>query len=72
MKQSLQKQPTLERGTTNKTPTSLEINPAAFLFNSGKSPGKPVVELATPNGTNNLTEGTNKNELEVKGKSLSK
>jgi len=23
----------------------------------GKSPGYPVVELATPNGTNNLTEG---------------
>ena len=32
---------------------------------SGKSPGNPVVELAPPNGTNNLTEGTKKNGLMV-------
>lgn len=46
--------------------------PAACPFNSGKSPGYSVVELATPNGTNNLTEGTNKNELKVKEGSPSK
>ncbi len=33
----------------------------------GKSLGNPVVELATPKGTNNLSEGTNKNELRVMG-----
>jgi hypothetical protein len=32
---------------------------------SGKSLGNLVVELATPNGTNNFTEGTKKNELRV-------
>ena len=66
VKQSLEKQPSLRRGTTNKTPTSLEITPAASDQNSSKSLGDSVVELATPNGTNNLTEGTNKNELKVK------
>ena len=50
----------------NKTPTSLEIIPAAHGKGSGKSPGNPIVELAPPNGTNNLTEGTNKNKLKVK------
>jgi hypothetical protein len=52
-------------GRNNKTPTSLETIPAAHLGNSGKSLGNPVVEVAPPNGTNNLTEGTNKNELRV-------
>ncbi|MEH2292705.1 hypothetical protein [Nostoc sp.] len=32
---------------------------------NGKSPGNPVVELVTSNGTINLSEGTNKNELWV-------
>ena len=50
-------------------PTSLEIIPAEFLTNIGKSPGNPVVKLAPPKGTINLTEGTKKNELRVKGKS---
>jgi hypothetical protein len=45
--------------------TLLEHIPAASFTNSGKSPGIPVVEVATPNGTNNLTEGTNKNGLKV-------
>jgi hypothetical protein len=40
-------------GHNIKNLTSLEIIPAAFLPDSGKSPGNPVVELATPNGTNN-------------------
>jgi hypothetical protein len=68
VKQSLEKQPSFRRDTTQ-NPTSLELIPAASFFNSGKSPGNPVVELATPNGTNNLTEGTNKNGLKVKGRS---
>ena len=42
--------------------------PPNFLFNIGKSPGNPVVKLAPPKGTINLTEGTKKNELRVKGK----
>ena len=67
MKQSLQKQPMGKRGVTLKTPTSLELMPAASFFDSGKSLGHPVVELATPNGTNNLTGGTKKNELRVVG-----
>jgi len=58
-----------QAGHNNKNPTSLELIPAAFLSYSGKSPGNRVVELAPPNGTNNLTEGTNKNELRVKGRS---
>jgi hypothetical protein len=49
----------------NKTSTLLEIIPAAPATSSSKSPGNSVVELATPNGTNNLTEGTKKNELMV-------
>jgi len=55
-----------EAGHNNKNPTSLEINPAAYSINSSKSQGIPVVELAKPNGTNNLTEGTNKNGMWVK------
>jgi hypothetical protein len=56
-------------GTQQQNPTLLELIPAAFSSYSGKSPGNPVVKLAPPNGTNNLTEGTNKNELRVKGRS---
>jgi hypothetical protein len=40
--------------------------PPHFLTNSGKSQGNPVVEMAPPKGTNNLTEGTNKNGRRVK------
>ncbi|MBD2243363.1 hypothetical protein [Nostoc sp. FACHB-888] len=36
---------------------------------NGKSLGNPVVEVATSNGTINLSEGTNKNELWVEGQS---
>ncbi|MEH2433560.1 MAG: hypothetical protein V7K25_04805 [Nostoc sp.] len=54
----------------HKTPDSTgELTPAASLSNSGKSPRNPVVELTTPNGTINLSEGTNKNESKVLGKS---
>ena len=39
--------------------------PAAYHEDSGLSLGNLAVELAPPNGTNNLTGGTNKNELRV-------
>ena len=53
VKQSLEKQPTLERDTTSKPRLHWSSIPAASYTNSGKSPGNPVVEVATPNGTNN-------------------
>jgi len=54
VKQSLEKQPTSKQDATpKKNLTSLEIIPAAFPHNSGKSLGIPAVEVATPNGTNN-------------------
>lgn len=59
-----------EAGHNIKPPTLLEITPAASLENSGKSPGSLAVELVPPKRTNNLTEGTKKNELKVKGRSL--
>ncbi|MEH1936593.1 MAG: hypothetical protein V7L14_23405 [Nostoc sp.] len=80
MKLSLEKQPKTKQGATIKTLTSLEIIPAETIHYNGKSPGNPMVELATPNGTTphattggtpatqwliNLSEGTNKNELWV-------
>ncbi|QSV62952.1 MAG: hypothetical protein HEQ26_11075 [Dolichospermum sp. DL01] len=40
-------------GHNTKILTRLELIPAASPTNSGKSPGNPVVELATPNGTIN-------------------
>ncbi|AFZ12459.1 hypothetical protein Cri9333_2192 [Crinalium epipsammum PCC 9333] len=58
-----------EAGHNIKNPDFIGDNPAAYFVNSGKSLGVPMVELATPNGTNNLTEGTNKNDLRVKGMS---
>ena len=54
-----------QAGDNIKILTLLELIPAASFFNSGKSLGNPVVEVATPNGTNNLAEGTNKNGLKV-------
>jgi len=65
MKQSLEKQLTPGQGRNAKPLTPLEIIPAEHEGSSGKSPGNPVVELATSNGTINLSEGTNKNELWV-------
>ena len=59
-------------GHNENPPTSLETIPAAYFPNSGKSLGNPVVEVATPKGTNNRTGGTNKNELKVKEGSPSK
>ncbi|QLE40009.1 hypothetical protein FD723_05740 [Nostoc sp. C052] len=69
MKQSLEKRLIRRAGRNIKTLTPLEIIPAEFFFNSGKSLGNPVVEMATSNGTINLSEGTKKNELWVKGQS---
>ena len=67
VKQSLKKQPRPKRGAVQNP--RLHWKQAAFppchFDNNGKSLGNPVVELATPKGTNNLTEGTNKNELRV-------
>jgi hypothetical protein len=66
VKLSLEKQPKIKQGATNKTLTSLEIIPAAsHPLDNGKSLGNPMVEMATPNGTINLSEGTKKNELWV-------
>ena len=57
----------VETRRSTKPSILLETNriPAEFVCNNGKSPGNPVVEMAAPNGTNNLTEGTKKNELRV-------
>ena len=71
MKQSLEKRPTRKRDTMQK-PDLIGDNPAAYPAYSGKSLGIPMVELATPNETNNLTEGTNKNGSRVKGMSKPK
>jgi len=49
--------------------TLLKFIPAESFYNIGKSLGDSVVKVAPPKGTINLTEGTKKNELRVKGKS---
>ncbi|MHC5822083.1 MAG: hypothetical protein ACYT04_41030 [Nostoc sp.] len=51
----------MKAGRNAKSLTSLEFIPAEHSSGIGKSPGNPVVELATSNGTSNLSEGTNKN-----------
>ncbi|MBN3874874.1 MAG: hypothetical protein HWQ23_32745 [Nostoc sp. JL33] len=61
MKSGLEKRLTSEQGVTQKPLTSLEFIPAVICSENGKSPGNPVVELTTPKGTINLSEGTNKN-----------
>ncbi|MEH2091022.1 hypothetical protein [Nostoc sp.] len=65
MKQSLEKRLTLGKGRNSKPLISLEFIPAEQAHSIGKSQGNPVVKLATSNGTINLSEGTNKNELWV-------
>ena len=55
----------VQAGRNAKSPTSLEYTPAEHPSSIGKSQGNPVVEMATSNGTINLSEGTNKNELWV-------
>lgn len=57
-----------EAGHSIQNPDYTGANSRLVVDNRGKSLGNPVVEVATPNGTNNLTEGTNKNEPKVKGK----
>ncbi|MBD2535749.1 hypothetical protein H6G97_42900 [Nostoc flagelliforme FACHB-838] len=47
-----------------KTPYLTGVHSRRRLWHSsGKSLGNPVVKLATSNGTINLSEGTNKNDL---------
>ncbi|MEH2282040.1 MAG: hypothetical protein V7K90_12055 [Nostoc sp.] len=60
VKQSLEKQPISEQGAT-KNPDLTGIHSRRNELRNGKSLGNPVVGLATPNGTINLSEGTNKN-----------
>jgi hypothetical protein len=55
----------LKAGRNTKSLTSLEYIPAEHFFSIGKSQGNPAVKMATSNGTTNLSEGTNKNELWV-------
>jgi len=70
VKQNLKKQPNSRRGVTkNPDLTGDNLIPAAPDLSNGKSLGNSVVEVVPPKGTNNLTEGTNKNELRVKGRS---
>ncbi|PHM06470.1 hypothetical protein CK516_33340 [Nostoc sp. 'Peltigera malacea cyanobiont' DB3992] len=65
MKQSLKKRLISRHGRNAKPLTTLECIPAENVHINGKSLGNPAVELATSNGTINLSEGTNKNELWV-------
>ncbi|MEH1938289.1 MAG: hypothetical protein V7L14_32215 [Nostoc sp.] len=68
MKQSLKKRLIRQAGRNAKIP---DLTGASFPPNkisvTAKSLGNPVVELATSNGTINLSEGTNKNDLGVLG-----
>jgi hypothetical protein len=52
-------------GRNIKIPDSIGANSRRNNFNNGKSSGNPTVKMATSNGTINLSEGTNKNELWV-------
>ncbi|MEH2383141.1 MAG: hypothetical protein V7K27_30365 [Nostoc sp.] len=65
MKQSLEKRLNPPAGRNTKPLTPLELIPAEHELSIGKSLGNPAVEVATSNGTINLSEGTNKNELWV-------
>ena len=66
MKQSLEKQLIPKRSHKVMPDFTGAQFPPHRAYVSGKSPGYSVVELATPKGTNNLIEGTNKNGLKVK------
>ncbi|MBG1262828.1 hypothetical protein F8S20_28960 [Nostoc sp. BAE] len=63
VKSGLEKQLTIKQGVTKKKIPDFtgELIPAALQPRNGKSPGNPVVEVTTPKGTINLSEGTNKN-----------
>jgi hypothetical protein len=66
VKSGLEKQLTIKQGVTKKIPDFTgELIPAVLQPRNGKSPGNLVVEVTTPKGTINLSEGTNKNELWV-------
>ncbi len=54
MKQSLEKQPTLERDADRQNPDFIGDKtafPPKYYKINGKSLGNPMVEVATPNGT---------------------
>jgi|GEM_PF-5263317 len=84
MKQSLEKRLNNRQGATQYPRPHWSSFPPNKILSNGKSPGNPVVELATSNGTTphattggtpamqwliNLSEGTNKNDLGVLGQS---
>ncbi|WP_324976604.1 hypothetical protein [Nostoc sp.] len=50
-------------GRNIKIPDFIGANSRRNDVNNGKSPGNPMVKVATSNGTINLSEGTNKNDL---------
>ncbi|MBX9256246.1 hypothetical protein H1Q63_20325 [Desmonostoc muscorum CCALA 125] len=50
-------------GRNTKIPDFVGANSRRNIANNGKSLGNPTVKLATSNGTINLSEGTNKNDL---------
>ena len=53
MKQSLKKRPITKQDTTSKPDFIGDNSRRAPECDSGKSLGNPMVEMATPNGTNN-------------------
>jgi len=66
VKQSLEKRPTRKRDTMQK-PDLIGDNPAAYPAYSGKSLGIPMVELATPNETNNHARGNEEKRFKGQG-----
>ena len=72
MKQSLEKQPISKRDTTLKPDfTGVQFPPHIGQV-AVRVEGIQWLKWLHKSGANNLTEGTNKNELEVKERALSK
>jgi hypothetical protein len=67
--QSPKKHPRVRREHNEISRSDWRLSPPCFLKDKGKSLGDPVDEVATLRVLNNLTEGTNKNGLRVRGKS---
>ena len=64
VKQSLEKQPTSKRDITSNSRLHWRKSPLHSANDSGKSPGNPVVEMATPNGTKQSNRGNEKKRIE--------